>query len=72
MHDPHADLLLMPTGIMQLSLSLVHLTHADTFTWLPLTWASESAHCHFLASAAAAMPCQYSHQSPSSMYMHLV
>ncbi|KAG6328065.1 hypothetical protein ID866_11023 [Astraeus odoratus] len=57
---------------MQLSLSLVHLMHADAFAQLLLTWASESAYCCFLASAAAAMPCQYLHQSSSSTYMHLI
>ncbi|KAG6330109.1 hypothetical protein ID866_8981 [Astraeus odoratus] len=49
MHNPHTDLFLMPAGITQLSLSLTHLMHTGT-----LTWASESAYCHFLASAAAA------------------
>ncbi|KAG6327740.1 hypothetical protein ID866_11350 [Astraeus odoratus] len=54
MHDPHADHLLTPAGIMQDSLSLAHLMHTDVFIQLLLAWASESAHCHFLASAAAA------------------
>ncbi|KAG6328411.1 hypothetical protein ID866_10679 [Astraeus odoratus] len=72
MHDPHADLFLTPAGMLQVSLSLMHLMHMDVFVWLLLTWASESARCHFLASAAAAMPCQYLCQSPSSAYMHLV
>ncbi|KAG6330217.1 hypothetical protein ID866_8872 [Astraeus odoratus] len=71
MHDPHADLFLMPAGMTQLSLSLAHLVHTGTLTWLLLTWASESAHCHFLASVAAATVCQYSCQTSSSMYMHL-
>ncbi|KAG6328024.1 hypothetical protein ID866_11064 [Astraeus odoratus] len=62
----------MPAGMMQLSLSCMHLMHTDVLAQLPLAWASESAHCCFLASAAAAMPCQYSHQSSSSVYMHLV
>ncbi|KAG6327299.1 hypothetical protein ID866_11789 [Astraeus odoratus] len=41
----------------QLSRSLVHLMHTDVFIRLPLAWASESARCHFLASAAAATVC---------------
>ncbi|KAG6326979.1 hypothetical protein ID866_12109 [Astraeus odoratus] len=47
----------MPAGMMQLSLSLVHLMHMDVLTRLLLAWASESACCHFLASAAAATVC---------------
>ncbi|KAG6326738.1 hypothetical protein ID866_12350 [Astraeus odoratus] len=43
--------------MMQLSHSLAHLMHMDTFIRLPLTWASESACCCFLASAAAATVC---------------
>ncbi|KAG6328483.1 hypothetical protein ID866_10606 [Astraeus odoratus] len=54
MHDLHADHFLMPAGMMQLSLRLAHLIHTDMLTQLPFTWASESAHCHFLASAAVA------------------
>ncbi|KAG6328109.1 hypothetical protein ID866_10980 [Astraeus odoratus] len=57
MHDPHTDLFLMPAGMMQLSHSLAHLMHTDAFAQLPLTWASESACCHFLASAAVATVC---------------
>ncbi|KAG6327521.1 hypothetical protein ID866_11569 [Astraeus odoratus] len=38
----------------QVSLSLAHLMHMDAFVWLLLAWTSESAHCHFLASAAVA------------------
>ncbi|KAG6326849.1 hypothetical protein ID866_12241 [Astraeus odoratus] len=34
--------------------SLMHLMHMDMFTQLLFTWASDSAHCHFLAFAAAA------------------
>ncbi|KAG6326875.1 hypothetical protein ID866_12213 [Astraeus odoratus] len=56
----------------QLSLSHAHLMHTGAFAWLPLTWASESTHCHFLASAAAATLCQYSCQSSNNAYMHLV
>ncbi|KAG6327906.1 hypothetical protein ID866_11183 [Astraeus odoratus] len=37
--------------------NLEHLMHADAFVQLPLAWASESAQCHFLASAAAATVC---------------
>ncbi|KAG6328216.1 hypothetical protein ID866_10873 [Astraeus odoratus] len=44
----------MPAGITQLSLSHMHLMHTGALTWLLLTWASESACCCFLASAAAA------------------
>ncbi|KAG6326512.1 hypothetical protein ID866_12576 [Astraeus odoratus] len=62
MHNLHTDLFLMPTGMLQVSLSLTHLMHTDAFTHLLLTWASESAHCCSLASAAAATPCQYLHQ----------
>ncbi|KAG6326605.1 hypothetical protein ID866_12481 [Astraeus odoratus] len=72
MHDLHTERFLTPVGMRHESPSLAHLMHADTFTQLPLAWASESAHCRFLASAAAATPCQYSCQSPSSMYTHLV
>ncbi|KAG6330541.1 hypothetical protein ID866_8545 [Astraeus odoratus] len=72
MHDPHTDLFLMPAGIMQIGLSLTHLMHTDMLAQLLLAWASESAHCHFLASAAAAIVCQYSCQTSSSMYLHLV
>ncbi|KAG6328792.1 hypothetical protein ID866_10297, partial [Astraeus odoratus] len=54
MHNPHTNLFLTPAGMMQVSLSLMHLMHTDMLAWLLLTWASESAHCHFLASAAAA------------------
>ncbi|KAG6330986.1 hypothetical protein ID866_8103 [Astraeus odoratus] len=43
--------------MMQLSHSLVHLMHTDTFVQLLLAWASESACCCFLAFAAAAIPC---------------
>ncbi|KAG6327914.1 hypothetical protein ID866_11175 [Astraeus odoratus] len=39
--------------MMHVKPSLAHLIHADMLAWLLLTWASESAHCHFLASAAA-------------------
>ncbi|KAG6326057.1 hypothetical protein ID866_13032 [Astraeus odoratus] len=38
----------------QLSRSLMHLMHTDAFVRLLLAWASESACCRFLASAAAA------------------
>ncbi|KAG6327823.1 hypothetical protein ID866_11268 [Astraeus odoratus] len=62
----------MPAGMTQLSCSLVHLMHTIMLAQLLLAWASESAHCHFLASAAAATPCQYSCQSSNSMYMHLI
>ncbi|KAG6327990.1 hypothetical protein ID866_11099 [Astraeus odoratus] len=31
--------------------------HAEVFAWLPLTWASESAHYCFLAFAAVATIC---------------
>ncbi|KAG6327318.1 hypothetical protein ID866_11769 [Astraeus odoratus] len=58
--------------MLQVSLSLTHLMHTDMFTWLLLTWTSESACCCFLASAAATMLHQYSHQSSSSTYMHLI
>ncbi|KAG6326560.1 hypothetical protein ID866_12530 [Astraeus odoratus] len=51
--------------------NLAHQTHTDMFIQLLLAWASESAHCRFLASAAATMLCQYSHQLSNSMYMHL-
>ncbi|KAG6329394.1 hypothetical protein ID866_9694 [Astraeus odoratus] len=44
----------MPTGMTQLSFSHMHLMHTGTFAQLPLAWASESACCHFLASAAVA------------------
>ncbi|KAG6327257.1 hypothetical protein ID866_11831 [Astraeus odoratus] len=47
----------MPAGMMQVSFNLAHLMHADTLARLLLTWASESAHCRFLASAAAATVC---------------
>ncbi|KAG6327446.1 hypothetical protein ID866_11644 [Astraeus odoratus] len=63
MHDPHAECFLTPVGMRHISPSLVHLTHMDMLAWLLLAWASESAHCHFLASAAAATSCQYLHQS---------
>ncbi|KAG6331530.1 hypothetical protein ID866_7557 [Astraeus odoratus] len=58
--------------MLQVSLSLTHLMHTDVLAQLLLTWASKSAYCHFLASAAAAMLCQYLHQSSSSVYMHLI
>ncbi|KAG6328737.1 hypothetical protein ID866_10353 [Astraeus odoratus] len=61
----------MPAGMMQVSLSLVHLMHMVMLAWLLLAWASESAHYHFLASAAAATPCQYLCQLSNSAYMHL-
>ncbi|KAG6329567.1 hypothetical protein ID866_9523 [Astraeus odoratus] len=54
MHDPHTNHFLIPTGIMQVSLSLAHLMHMDMLVQLLLAWTSESACCHFLASAAAA------------------
>ncbi|KAG6327457.1 hypothetical protein ID866_11634 [Astraeus odoratus] len=54
MHNPHANLFLTLTGMLQVSLSLMHLMHMDMFVWLLLAWASESACCHFLASAAVA------------------
>ncbi|KAG6330211.1 hypothetical protein ID866_8876 [Astraeus odoratus] len=57
MHNPHANLFLMSAGMMQLSHSLVHLIHMDTFIQLLLAWASESAHCCFLTSAAVAICC---------------
>ncbi|KAG6328573.1 hypothetical protein ID866_10517 [Astraeus odoratus] len=47
----------MPTGMMQLRFNLVHWMHTDMLTWLLLAWTSESACCHFLASAAAATLC---------------
>ncbi|KAG6327944.1 hypothetical protein ID866_11146 [Astraeus odoratus] len=40
---------------MQVSLSLAHLMHTDMLTQLPLAWASESAHCHFLASVSCSV-----------------
>ncbi|KAG6330911.1 hypothetical protein ID866_8178 [Astraeus odoratus] len=43
--------------MMHIKPSLVHLMHADVFVQLLLTWASESACCHFLASAAVATLC---------------
>ncbi|KAG6325827.1 hypothetical protein ID866_13262 [Astraeus odoratus] len=43
--------------MLQVSLSLTHLIHMDALAQLLLTWASESAHCCFLASAAAATLC---------------
>ncbi|KAG6327864.1 hypothetical protein ID866_11226 [Astraeus odoratus] len=55
MHDLHTKHFLTPVGMRHISPSLVHLTHADTPARLLLAWASESAHCHFLASAAAAI-----------------
>ncbi|KAG6327105.1 hypothetical protein ID866_11983 [Astraeus odoratus] len=54
MHNLHTDLFLTPAGMLQVSLSLAHLMHTDAFVWLPLAWASESACCCFLASAAVA------------------
>ncbi|KAG6327227.1 hypothetical protein ID866_11861 [Astraeus odoratus] len=47
----------MPTGMMQLGHSLAHLMHMDVFIWLLFAWASESACCCFLASAAVATVC---------------
>ncbi|KAG6326283.1 hypothetical protein ID866_12807, partial [Astraeus odoratus] len=46
----------MHAGMMQLSHSFVHLMHMVVLAWLLLAWASESAHCCFLASAAVATP----------------
>ncbi|KAG6327350.1 hypothetical protein ID866_11740 [Astraeus odoratus] len=57
MHNPHTDRLLTPAGIMQDSLSLVHLMHTDMFNWLLLACASDSVCCYFLASAAVATVC---------------
>ncbi|KAG6327208.1 hypothetical protein ID866_11882 [Astraeus odoratus] len=58
--------------MMQLSLSHAHLMHTGMLAWLPLTWASESGCCHFLASAAVAIPCQYSCQLSNNTYTHLI
>ncbi|KAG6328760.1 hypothetical protein ID866_10328 [Astraeus odoratus] len=44
---------------MHIKPSLVHLIHADVLAQLPLAWASKSACCCFLVSAAAATVCQY-------------
>ncbi|KAG6326483.1 hypothetical protein ID866_12607 [Astraeus odoratus] len=57
MHDLHANLLLTPAGMTQLSLSHAHLMHTDAFAQLPLAWASESVCCCFLVSAGAATNC---------------
>ncbi|KAG6326071.1 hypothetical protein ID866_13018 [Astraeus odoratus] len=43
--------------MMHISPSLAHLIQADMLVQLLLTWASESVHCHFLASAAVATIC---------------
>ncbi|KAG6327272.1 hypothetical protein ID866_11816 [Astraeus odoratus] len=72
MHNPHADLFLTPTGMLQVSFSLAHLMHTDVLIQLLLAWTSESAHCHFLASAAAATIHQYSYRSSHGQYMHLI
>ncbi|KAG6328419.1 hypothetical protein ID866_10669 [Astraeus odoratus] len=59
MHDPHAKCFLTPISMMHIKPNLAHLMHGDMFIQLLLAWASESAHCCFLASAAVATPCQY-------------
>ncbi|KAG6325822.1 hypothetical protein ID866_13268 [Astraeus odoratus] len=54
MHDPHTDPFLMPDGMTQLGLSLMHLMPTGMLIWLLLTCTSESA-CCFLASATVIM-----------------
>ncbi|KAG6327635.1 hypothetical protein ID866_11453 [Astraeus odoratus] len=53
---------------MQVRLSLAHLIHTDMLIQLLLSWTFESAHCHFLASAAVAITHQYLYQHLTMQY----